>query len=348
MKKLEGVINWIIIGLYSFSFFALILDSYKNPKKIENVTLFDPSWLLLLVLLINLLARLNKMIVIPSWFLNINRFLVFPFFLFMTISLSVWGYLSPANYVYSQLPLNTLPILLIGLAAFFIGLINAKTSWLKRNTEILVFLTPIAFLFIGTIIWLWPNDFLISLNKEDHLIENTQFIFLLLACLFSGATSRQLFKSKNKVWAILYALATLAIFIIAGEEISWGQRIFGIVTPEYLANQNSQGEINVHNLTSVSKFVGLVYMFIGIYGALSWILFKIKKVRELNCSRFFIIPWYLAFYFLPIFIYNLLLPPTKPHGLGEWSEMTELLMYAGALAFIFETYLFLKKPKGLS
>jgi len=34
----------------------------------------------------------------------------------------------------------------------------------------------------------------------------------------------------------------------AGEEISWGQRIFGLETPDFLSDKNAQGEIGLHNL----------------------------------------------------------------------------------------------------
>jgi hypothetical protein len=38
------------------------------------------------------------------------------------------------------------------------------------------------------------------------------------------------------------------MFFAAGEELSWGQRIFGLKTPESLAAANEQGELNLHNL----------------------------------------------------------------------------------------------------
>jgi hypothetical protein len=37
-------------------------------------------------------------------------------------------------------------------------------------------------------------------------------------------------------------------FVCAGEEISWGQRLIGWQTPEWLASENAQGETNLHNL----------------------------------------------------------------------------------------------------
>lgn len=36
--------------------------------------------------------------------------------------------------------------------------------------------------------------------------------------------------------------------VIVGEEISWGQRIFGFETPDWLKTKNLQKETNFHNL----------------------------------------------------------------------------------------------------
>jgi hypothetical protein len=38
------------------------------------------------------------------------------------------------------------------------------------------------------------------------------------------------------------------MFVSFGEEISWGQRIFGWGTPEFLGELNAQNETNLHNL----------------------------------------------------------------------------------------------------
>jgi len=49
---------------------------------------------------------------------------------------------------------------------------------------------------------------------------------------------------------LLLALAVL-FFFGAGEEISWGQRIFGWGTPPEIAKENLQGETNLHNLKAL-------------------------------------------------------------------------------------------------
>ncbi len=84
--------------------------------------------------------------------------------------------------------------------------------------------------------------------KEDHLVEWLTVIGLLLASLVSFYRFFSLFKYK-KAWFLLvnFMLAVL-LFVAAGEEISWGQRILGIESSEYFKQNNLQGETNLHNL----------------------------------------------------------------------------------------------------
>lgn len=54
-----------------------------------------------------------------------------------------------------------------------------------------------------------------------------------------------------------YLLAILCL-LAAGEEISWGQRLLGLETPETLKSLNYQQELNVHNLIKAELFNGFV------------------------------------------------------------------------------------------
>lgn len=55
-------------------------------------------------------------------------------------------------------------------------------------------------------------------------------------------------KSKN----IFFLLLFIALFFAAGEEISWGQRLFNIETPEKFMENNVQDELTIHNLNLFS------------------------------------------------------------------------------------------------
>ena len=44
-----------------------------------------------------------------------------------------------------------------------------------------------------------------------------------------------------------FTLLALAGFYVVMEEISWGQRLFAIESPEFFVENNVQGETNLHN-----------------------------------------------------------------------------------------------------
>jgi len=86
------------------------------------------------------------------------------------------------------------------------------------------------------------------LVQEDGLVEYIS-AFSLLAC------SMILFHSIYKRWANLklsqtigLALMSFILFFGFGEEVSWGQRIFGIISPDFFVENNLQNETNIHNL----------------------------------------------------------------------------------------------------
>lgn len=77
---------------------------------------------------------------------------------------------------------------------------------------------------------------------EDLYGEWGQTFLFLAAMLFSIKAA--LIKSRYRPFFIALALAC---FYVVGEEISWGQRIFGWSSPEVFKEKNLQGETNLHN-----------------------------------------------------------------------------------------------------
>ena len=91
-------------------------------------------------------------------------------------------------------------------------------------------------------------------TSEDGIIENLGALaFGISACLFgwifvkSGDKykTEEVFRVKNNYW---YLGLCLLFLFACGEEISWGQRIFGWETPESMKEANVQQETNLHNL----------------------------------------------------------------------------------------------------
>lgn len=92
-----------------------------------------------------------------------------------------------------------------------------------------------------------------SLFEEDGLFENASAVFFLVSSLsflflFFKIKKREARSFKLKIGHYLILMLSFLFFVFAGEEISWGQRIFNLETPDLLKEINVQREINLHNI----------------------------------------------------------------------------------------------------
>lgn len=83
---------------------------------------------------------------------------------------------------------------------------------------------------------------------EDGVLEYFTAILLFASAMMS--LKRLLVTGLKKGW--IFVVMTGLVFLImlfgAGEEVSWGQRIFNIQSGEFFQNNNGQKETNLHNL----------------------------------------------------------------------------------------------------
>ncbi len=100
-------------------------------------------------------------------------------------------------------------------------------------------------LFFG---WLVVADYLLyrELTREDYWVENLTALWFFLAGVLLFATAAS---ERNPFRLCVYVLGGIAMAFAAGEEISWGQRVFGFSTPGFLAGINDQQEFNLHNIS---------------------------------------------------------------------------------------------------
>lgn len=104
--------------------------------------------------------------------------------------------------------------------------------------------------------------------REDGVIEWLTVLALISSsflCFFRAYRLR----SKRGILFITITILFGIIFLFGvGEEISWGQRLFGIDTPEFFARHNSQQETNLHNLVlngvKINKLIFGLFLSIAI------------------------------------------------------------------------------------
>ena len=85
----------------------------------------------------------------------------------------------------------------------------------------------------------------IRLTSEDFLIETLTAILVFSAGILLLVTG---WMERKALRRSIYVVGGIVLLLIAGEEISWGQRIFGYPTPDWMIEINAQTEFNLHNL----------------------------------------------------------------------------------------------------
>ena len=179
-----------------------------------------------------------------------------------------------------------------------------KTPWGKIIPEVSLF--PIYYLlFIYCFIYILPyGKYFIGiswfdwLRSEDGPLEWIQFIeYVLSSFLAFFVFFRQ--KKKKEVNSIIWLLIALMSLLIAGEEISWGERLTGIGINS-ISSINVQGETNFHNLPFFHNYlldpvfeIGCIFL-----GWLGWRKFKrISAFPNKELSLFFLFVALFYFYF---------------------------------------------------
>ena len=187
---------------------------------------------------------------------------------------------------------------------------------------------------------------------EDGPVEWGTSLVYFLASLVALSIAIKFCKDKSTTYGVLYLVLAVGLFLISMEEISWGQRIFSIQTPEYFKEHNDQGELTVHNLLG-RYFLHIAYILVSFYGAFAKrILPKKIKTNQKELINLFVPDSFLYFYFLPAFAFYLYLDyisrifykflgPDTIFGYGPGKfimpkdqETVELVLALGFLCFV--------------
>ena len=142
----------------------------------------------------------------------------------------------------------------------------------KNINHNIVFLFFVPYIFLGYSALSSNVKFSSQLFGEDQFFENIGAIgFFLTSAVFLYGFVRS--KKKPFVNVFYHRLRMLLLlgfallfFFAAGEEISWGQRIFNVATPETLKAINAQGELNVHNINIFEYTIRFEFLFDALWG----------------------------------------------------------------------------------
>ena len=109
-----------------------------------------------------------------------------------------------------------------------------------------------------------------SFVQEDGPAENLTALIYVISSILAGVAAFQLWRARRIWYMLAFMGLAVGFFMIAGEEISWGQRIFAMQTPGFFEQYNHQHEMNLHNFAN-RRLLHLTYIAVAGFGAFAWL-----------------------------------------------------------------------------
>ena len=135
---------------------------------------------------------------------------------------------------------------------------------LKVNAAFVIAATPVLGCALLAALAVAQRDVFDALVREDSPLEWGEVGAYGVAAVVSA---RVALRTRGFV-RLAYGLLAFAALVAIGEELSWGQRLFHVTTPEAVAAANRQEELNLHNLASVESATRFVLLAAATYGAM--------------------------------------------------------------------------------
>jgi len=198
------------------------------------------------------------------------------------------------------------------------------------------------------------DAFRYTLVAEDGFTESSTAISLFLVTIICIRRILRLKHSRTFIFLAMTGFIGLVGLFGAGEEISWGQRIFGWDTPEYFLKHNKQDETGLHNLMlevngekiNLNKVIfgtGLAIAML-IYLFVMTPLYRIHRKRDGPFSRFIdslAIPmpanYHIAGYLIVVACVELLIDSSKR---GEMTEFAASIVFLLNVAYPYNRDIF--------
>jgi hypothetical protein len=215
-------------------------------------------------------------------------------------------------------------------------------SWGLNLHEALIIAAIPIIIMLGMVAIVPVPGLFVWITAEDSVIEWLQFFLIFASSLIFARISWRLFQDRQMRMGVLCLMIALGTFFVAGEEIAWGQHIFGWSTPVTLEAVNVQQEITLHNISSAHAIFVYGVMFAGLYGTLLPLFKAIwwDKQQSLLSSLLmpplclvpaFFMPFGYRFSRLVLGVDSLF--PHLIFQITKFSEVTELCLYFGLVVF---------------
>ncbi len=334
------------------------LETVLYPGVLENNLSLTPLALIAVFLCLHLGLRLIRPAVSNQFvYLGIVWAAVATFFISLA-GIQLNAFTDPTfmlrTFFIHPAPLQLLTWFFAGVAVIYI-----RKDWFRTLHPWLTAALPLLLLAVFMSLYFnYAHEIFAKLKTEDGPFEYGTFLTFLVGAGVAAQTAWKLGHSSYNPnlglgswvdttahWSLVigFVAVSIAFFFVAGEEISWGQRILGLETPPEYAAVNTQNELTIHNHHDFINLVYYGYLYISLAAASAWILVKAVAIAgwkagsrwlEWLAPAWWIVPW-----FLPMICY---VPVRETFGyirFGQWEEMSELFFSGGFLVHLIVTNL---------
>jgi hypothetical protein len=178
---------------------------------------------------------------------------------------------------------------------------------------------------------------ILSILRENGPVELLTFALFFAASIIGVVVVKRL-RSGNQSFllVLVFSLFSLMLFIIAMEEIAWGQWFFHFDSPEFFQQHNRQGETTLHNIGILQGRSEFFRLFAGICAFAAYVLSKNLRSFNLEVPHL-LVPYILIITILAgIDLYGdfLPLPSIVDRGTARLSEVVEMLIAAVAFLYL--------------
>ncbi len=133
-----------------------------------------------------------------------------------------------------------------------------------------------------SMIFRYTRRYSILLCQENYPVELLTFGFLFFAVIFGIFLVIRMKTLKFQYFEIFFMIFfTFVVFLVAMEEIAWGQQFLHFETPGYLENINIQGEVTLHNVKGLQGHSDFFRFAFGAAGLIGIYFNKIKLLKNI-------------------------------------------------------------------
>ena len=329
---------------------GLFIDSFYYPGALLRYAGIDSKIILFAFVLFIYTVRIFHTKLLPEGTTRFNRRFIFPSLLGVALVFIVLENINYETYVlgifgfhYEQF------LMLLGLSGFLIYMQVDVKKW-PLYQKIFYFAAPL-YLFLMIVIHFNDEELFFLLTQEDHIIEYLQFFTFAIAGIIALLIVNIIGKKDIKL-SLFHLILGLALLFVAGEEISWGQRLIGLETPQSLADINYQYELTLHNIRPIQRVMHFVYMAIGLWGVAGRLILRHLKTIPEKLKPYLVPRYYLLFYFMAAGVFFTFseyvlwyyeIATAAKIGVHRWQEVSEIYVSIGFMMFALDNYKRIKK-----